>query len=373
MPPEFGRPSRLAQAVVGARLLAHRVRARLDTRERGLQRAFASIRLRFYRDFWTRAAAEIGARIEYLEGNYIRITRGTRATYVRAGFAMIDPLLAFRLSENKPLVLELMRDLGARTVPHTRFTLERLERAEAFRRQIDGPVVVKPAAGTGAGAGVTTGIRTAEELQRAAIVAGRLHPQLLIEQEVCGAAYRLLYLKGELVDVIRRGPPTVEADGVQSIEQLIEAENAARLSADPITSLHPISIDIECQTELARQGLALESVPPRGDRIAVKRVCNQNAARDNLRETVEIDPSIRDEGRRLAAALALNLVGVDIMAEHLREPLADTGGFISELNAGPGLHHHVLVSEPGSFSVGSAVLEHVFAHGATVPALEPAE
>lgn len=370
--PRIEQPGRLAQALVGARLLADRVRARLDTRERGLQKAFAAIRRRFYHDLWFAAAEEIGARAELLEADFIRITRGARATWVRGGFAMIDPLLAFRLSENKPLVMDLMRELGAPTVPYRRFSLDRIEEAEAFLSAAAGPVVVKPAAGTGAGAGVVTGIRTAEALRTAAVAAARLHPQLLVEQEISGAAYRLLYLRGELVDVIRRGPPTVVADGRRNLEQLIEAENAARGAADPVTSLHPISFDVECRAALERQGLAPDTVPPDGERVAVKLVCNQNAARDNLREptdAIHVHPTIRDEGRRLAAALGLELVGVDLIAEHLRAPLAETGGFIGELNAGPGLHHHVLVSEPDDFSIGRIVLEHVFEHGTTVPAL----
>jgi cyanophycin synthetase len=281
---------------------------------------------------------------------------------------MLDTALGFRLSEDKPLVLGLMRDLGARTVPHARFSLSRLDRAEAFLREVGGSVVVKPAAGTGAGAGVTTGIHTGRGLRQAALIAAGFHEQLLVEQEITGSSYRLLYLGGELIDVIRRDPPSVEGDGAQTIRRLLDTENTRRLEADPIVSLHPITTDVECRTELRRQGRTLDSIPDRGERLAVKKVVNQNASRDNHRILSEIHPSVRDEGRRLSAALALDLVGVDILADDLGVPLADSGGFISELNAAPGLHHHVLVADPGSANVGATILEYVFAHGGTVPA-----
>ena len=77
-----------------------------------------------------------------------------------------------------------------------------------FLRATDGAdCVVKPATGTGGGAGVATGIRTRWQLARAAAAAAVYSDELLIERQVEGDNYRLLYLDGELLDAYVREAP----------------------------------------------------------------------------------------------------------------------------------------------------------------------
>jgi len=78
--------------------------------------------------------------------------------------------------------------------------------------------VVKPAYGTGAGRGVTTRIDSYKKLKQASYLAAAFKPQLLIEEQVSGDSFRLLYINGVFVDPIRRDPPVVVGDGQSSIK-----------------------------------------------------------------------------------------------------------------------------------------------------------
>ena len=245
---------------------------------------------------------------------------------------------------------------------HLEFDADSPAAAQRFLADLDGCAVVKPAGGTGAGQGIATGIRDRRTLRRAVQQAAAFSRRLLIEEEIAGSSYRLLYLGGELVDAIRRDPPTLEGDGQRSLRELIAAENAHRLAGDPVTALHPIRPGLECTTTLRHQGRDLTSVPAPGERVVVKAACNENAARENLRVMDALHPSIVALGQKVTALLDLELGGLDLIAPKIDVPLAESGGVVNEINTTPGLHHHALVADPRTRAdVGPRILEHIFA------------
>jgi hypothetical protein len=44
-------------------------------------------------------------------------------------------------------------------------------------------------------------------------------------------------------------------------------------------------------------------------------------------------------------AVGLRLAGVDVVTTDIGRPLVETGGVVTEVNGGPGLHHHYLVAD----------------------------
>jgi glutathione synthase/RimK-type ligase-like ATP-grasp enzyme len=64
-----------------------------------------------------------------------------------------------------------------------------------------------------------------------------------------------------------------------------------------------------------------------------------------------------NEARRSVEAIGLRLAGVDVIAESITTSLAASGGVLLEVNGGPGLHHHYLVSDPnGATDVCTPIL-----------------
>jgi cyanophycin synthetase len=91
--------------------------------------------------------------------------------------------------------------------------------------------------------------------------------------------------------------------------------------------------------------LTLDSVPRAGTAIQVKSVTSQNCVEDNETVRGQVSPALVAEAAAAARCVGLRLAGVDVIANDLSRPLAESGGAIVEVNCTPGLHHHYLVAD----------------------------
>lgn len=331
------------------------------------RRRFRAVREEFYDGLWGEAASAVGARMEKLANGLMQITRNGLVTFLHHSDLMLDSAVAHRVASDKALIYRIMASKGLRIPRRREFDLATLGRAEAFLARAAGPVVVKPADGTAGGCGVTTGITTKEALHAAAWHAAGYHeanPSLLIEEQLTGSSFRLLYRDGVFIDAVRRDPPVVVGDGQSSLRQLVIEENHSRRTCRPISALSPLVIDQECRNTLAAQGLSAGSVPEAGRAVPVKLAVNENGAGQNhvVRDTVHED--IIMAGQRLVRQLGLGLVGLDVTATEISAPLGEGEVIFNEVNTSPGIHHHYLVANP---EVGAAIapdlLEWMFASG----------
>lgn len=338
---------------------------RLDFEAKRRDAGFQKLRSRFYHEYWTDAAGAIGAEIEDLGQGYLRIRREAQWTFVRGYEVQLDDHLTLKLAGNKPLTNRLLAEYGYPVPRFLEFGLSEMQVAESFAAVLEGSAVVKPASGTGGGNGVTMGIETNRDLRKAVRKAASFHRDLMIEEQVSGSSFRLLYLNGEFVDAVRRDPPRVTGDGTNCVEQLIHAETQRRLAAfvdgERVTALSPLTIDQDVPAVLSAQGISLKSIPKLGESVLVKTVVNQNAARENHRVREEVHPSIVEMGREIVSLFGIELGGLDLLTPDIGAPLSEAGGVINEVNTTPGLHHHVLLTEESKeLPVGEMILEHIF-------------
>lgn len=296
-------------------------------------------RSQFYRDTWRAAAAALDADFEPLPDGRIKMSLAGAATVVRNNTTCLDDAATYRLALDKPRVHAALRAHGLPTPEHAVFSID--DRSEAYRflgRHRE--CVVKPANGTGAGRGVTTGIETRPQLLAAAIRASGWGPQMLIEQQVSGDNLRLLYLDGELLDGIRRKPPTLVGDGKSTISEIVRTLNRRRIEGGYQAAQVVLKHDVDMRRTLARQGLSWRSVPAAGRTVTLKTVINDNMAEDNERIVDVLAESVVAAGRRAAEVLGVRLVGVDVITPDIRRPLEDVGGIILEINTAPGYYFH---------------------------------
>jgi cyanophycin synthetase len=313
----------------------------------------------FYEQIWESAAAELGARFRKLGHGICEISRDGLVTRVQQNCTAIDDFVTMTIALNKTLVYRLLAEEGLPIPRHVEFTLRTISRAAAFLEQAPGGYVVKPASGTGGGQGITTGIRTRRQLAWAALQAAEASGDILLEEQIHGDNYRLLYLDGVLLDAVERRPPGVTGDGRSTIRRLVEEANATRLRRGGTIAQVLISIDKDMKHTLARQGLSLSSVPAAGAVVPVKTVVNQNFAGENVTVTDRLCPSIVEDGARAARCVGVRLAGIDVITPDPTRPLADTGGVILEINTTPGFHYHYHKND-GSFPVAVRVLEQLF-------------
>jgi glutathione synthase/RimK-type ligase-like ATP-grasp enzyme len=313
-----------------------------------------------YAKIWREAAEELGAEMADLGSGFFEFHRGGRVARAWQQFTPLDDPVTLRLALDKPLVLRLAADAGVPVPDHAEFDAADPRPAIAFLERAGQPCVVKPATGS-FGSGVTGAITTPSQLQRATWRASRLSRRLLIERQAAGDVYRLLFLDGRLIDVIRRLPPTVSGDGRSTIVELIDAENRRRVEHGDTRRPSLLRVDLDTLFALERAGKRLRSAPVRGSRVRVKTVVSQNSPLEN--ETVREDVSaLADEVRAAVERVGLRVAGVDVVTTDPTHSLASAGGVILEVNGAPGLHYHCEVANPEHATrVATPILEAMLA------------
>ncbi len=294
----------------------------------------------FYRQTWHQSAEQLGGTCRDLGKDYCEITVGENTTRVFENVTSIDDPVTLRILHDKLLTAEILKAEGISVPRNVAFSFKNMTPALQFLKSTDRNCVVKPARGTGGGRGITTGVSRPSHLARAAAAAKCYCDDLLIEEQLEGDNYRLLYLDGELIDSFVRRPPSVTADGKSSVRQLVHKANDDRLKAGFGMSQVLIAIDLDMRRTLARQNLALASVPPTGQHVILKTVINENCGVDNSTATHLLCDSIIRDGKRAVRALDARFVGIDIITRDPSVPLAESGGAIIEANGTPNLYFH---------------------------------
>lgn len=297
-----------------------------------------------FKSIWCDAAQEVGADFGDLGDGFYEIRRGARWTRMWWHVPALDDSVTLRLALNKTHVHRLLAREGLPVPENREFPWRDLEPALALLSGSGGPWVVKPADRTSGGAATTSGVRGRGELMRATIRVARHGRRMLMERQAPGECYRLLFLDGELLDVVRRGPPRVVGDGRSSIDELVRSENRRRIAAAGFAGLRLLHLDLDAVLTLSRAGMTIHSVPAAGQGIAVKTVTNENRVEDN--ETVrDVSSGLVEEARAAAGTLGLRLAGVDVVTPDPGTAPSRVGGAIIEVNGTPGLHYHYLVAD----------------------------
>jgi cyanophycin synthetase len=373
-------PGRPAHALDRVSATAQYARSAVTAKISRADRGWRSARASFYEELWSAAAADVGAVVTPRGGGELELSRGDRSIRVRETRCSIESREALERAGDKVLVARLLADAGLPSPPHQVVTLATLADAREFLASTPGPYVVKPAEYTGGGQGVTTNVRTWAELRRAAAAAAaagaraartgraggalqRLQAKLgavatvplLVQRQVPGVNFRLLYLDGVLIDAVRREAPSVVGDGLRTVGALIEAANNARSATGDGRGELMIHRDLALEQTLTAQGLRWTTVPVSGRVVELKTTINENSRVSNLPAAHELGDELVEDGRRAAEVLGVRLAGVDILTDNPSESLTAAGGCVLEVNTTPGLamHYH---GHPGQVPVATEVL-----------------
>jgi D-alanine-D-alanine ligase-like ATP-grasp enzyme len=323
----------------------------------------ADRRTRFYRDVWDEAATATGGRVREVDGQLLEVSCADVVLRVRRNLTSLDDPLTVAMAGDKPLVYRLLSERGIPVPRHAVCAANDLRRAWEFAASLGVSCVVKPARGASGAIGVTTAIASRTDLAWALAYAGAFDRDVLVEELVRGGVYRLLYFAGELLDAVRRDPPTVSGDGRSSVEQLIAAENGRRLQGGIASCQSLIKIDGELRHTIRLASRGLRSVPAPGEAVLLKNVVNDNRREDNVSATNELDHEVVEVGAAAAAAVGACLAGVDVITSDPARPLGEAGGVVIEVNAAPGYYYHYYQRD-GRVPVATLILERLVKAGA---------
>lgn len=337
---------------------AARTYARLTGRHK---RGRASAAARLHEQIWADASRVAGATLTELGGDRREARRNGRTIPIDGNNTGIDSRETFDRLLDKTWTHARLTGAGLRVPRHRQVAARDIRRALAFLRETGGPIVVKPAGGTGAGWGITCGVTTRPDLVLAMLDAGRYCPDLLLEEQAPGEMYRVLVLDGTVIDTVRRGFPTVTGDGSSTVGELIAAENRRRLEASGDLGLMLLRADLDCILRLRQDGLRLRSVPETGRVVTVKTSSSESQPADSETISTPLHPALAADVRTAAQVLGVRLAGVDLVTPSLVHPLSESRGAIVEVNASPGLRYHYQVRDRAAATpVARLILQHLF-------------
>jgi cyanophycin synthetase len=328
------------------------------------RRASGRYQSEFYERTWREATLELGGTWKQLTADVGEMTFDGFRTWVTENVSSIDDPVTLAVLHDKPLTHRLLAAERLCVPKHATFSIKNMGPAVQFLKSSGCDCVVKPAGGTGGGRGVTTGIQRLSHLARATAFASVYSDELLIEEQVDGDNYRLLYLDGELIDSFMRRLPTVVGDGRSSVRRLVELANEDRLRDKTDISQVLLTTDLDMCRTLAKQGLSLRAVPAKGRTVTLKTVVNENSGVDNTTATAMLCPSVINDCSKAVRILGARFAGVDLITRDPGVPLAESGGVILEVNGTPNLYYHYKKKD-GPFPVAVHLLKRIISSART--------
>ncbi|ADL55623.1 cyanophycin synthetase [Gallionella capsiferriformans] len=294
--------------------------------------------------------------IRLTEGNLVQLGYGVSQHRIWTAETDQTSAIAESISRDKDLTKTLLSACGV-PVPEGRIVDNPADAWEAAE-DIGLPVVVKPTDGNH-GRGVSTELMTQEEVEAAFVLADAQGSEVIVERYIRGNEHRLLVVGGRLAAAARGETVSLVADGKSTIRSLI----AEQINTDPRRGeaeefpMDRVEIDTDAaaQFELKRQGYAADSVPEAGTEVLIQR--NGNVAFD---VTDLVHPEVAATVSLAARIVGLDIAGIDLVAEDISRPLAEQGGAIVEINAGPGLLMHLKPASGEPRPVGRAIVDSLF-------------
>ncbi|MCK6390873.1 MAG: cyanophycin synthetase [Azonexus sp.] len=293
------------------------------------------------------------------DGNLVQLGYGAAMRRIWTAETDQTSAIAETISRDKDLTKELISSVGV-PVPEGREVDDADDACEAAE-DIGYPVVVKPTDGNH-GRGVFIDLTTPDDVRKAYAIAVEEGSGVLVERSIPGIEHRLLVVGGKLVAANRSDLITITGDGQSTVQALIDTQ----INTDPrrgTTELHPLSIiriDTAARIELERQGMDADSVPKAGQEVLIQR--NANHAFDC---TDEVHPETAQVASLAARVVGLDIAGIDLVCKDISRPLAEQGGAIVEVNAGPSLLMHIKPGVGKPRPVGQAVVDNLFAASET--------
>ncbi|MDP2195492.1 MAG: cyanophycin synthetase [Rhodocyclaceae bacterium] len=308
------------------------------------------------------AAGDKSRRIPHIrlnDGNLVQLGYGAKSRRIWTAETDRTSAIAETIAGDKDLTKSLLAPCGV-PVPEGRMVDSPSDAWEAAQ-EIGLPVVVKPD-DANHGRGVSLDLMTQAEVEAAFPIADAQGGGVMVERFVRGEEHRLLVVNNKLVAAARGERIFVTGDGKATIRELIDTQ----LNTDPRRGaaeefpLETIVLENEplIQQLLRRQKMDADAVPLAGQQVLIQQ--NGNCA-------IDVTDLVHPDNARTACLAArivgLDIAGIDLVAEDISRPLAEQGGAIVEVNAGPGLLMHLKPAQGQPRPVGVAIVEHLFPNG----------
>jgi cyanophycin synthetase len=290
----------------------------------------------------------------------VQLGHGKYQQRIQATVTSQTPHIAVEVASDKEETNKILGDLGL-PVPQQRLVYSS-SNAVRYAERIGYPVVVKPF-NANHGRGVSLNLNDAEHVRIAFDRALEHSRGVIVEKFIDGLDHRILVVDGKVVAAAKRVPGHVVGDGKHTIDQLVEDVNAdPRRGIGHEKILTRIEIDYQAERLLELLDYTKESVPPKGEVVYLRSTGNLSTGGTAVDVTDLMHPDNIEMAMRAAAAIGLDVAGVDFLTEDISQSYK-RGGAICEVNAAPGFRMHAHPSEGEPRDVAGAVMDMLFPPG----------
>jgi cyanophycin synthetase len=294
------------------------------------------------------------------EESLIQLGYGKNLRRVQASVTDRTSLIAADIVKDKDMTKRILADAGIPT-PRSKVVYSESELGYALER-LHSPWVIKPLDGNH-GRGVYLDLKTPDEALEAFKMARDYGDAILVEEMAVGFDYRVLLVNYEIIAVAERKPAHVVGDGTRTVDDLIQIVNSDPLRGEghenSLTKIKVDSVVLKC---LAKQGLTLQTVPAEGQTVWLRETANISTGGTAVDVTDHVHPEVKTICERIARIVGLDICGIDLIHNDIRQPLNRHSGVI-EVNAGPGLRMHSSPTSGKPRDVGGAIVDMLYPIG----------
>jgi cyanophycin synthetase len=312
----------------------------------------------------------VARKIPYIRLNsssLVQLGYGKNQVRFRATMTDKTSSIAVDIAGNKDQTKQILKE---QAIPVAKgLTISSLEGLHESIKKVGFPLVFKPLNGNH-GKGATINVKTEAEAIEAFAYAQKYSHRVIVESFITGHDFRVLVIDNKMVAAAQRVPANVIADGVHTIQELIDIENKdPRRGYGHENVLTDITVDRDSLDLLAKKGYNLDTVPAKGEVVTLKSTANLSTGGTSIDVTDMVHPQNIFICERIARVIGLDICGIDIMAENLTQPLTENGGVVLEVNAAPGFRMHLAPSVGLPRNVAAPVIDMLFPSGksASIP------
>jgi cyanophycin synthetase len=341
-----------------------------DVLVRDLQRLYESVRLGPSTGAIVEEARRRGIPVRRLNNrSLVQLGLGRNLRRIQATVTDRTSSIAADIAQDKDETKRVLENIG---LPVPRGDVVRtVEDALEVADEMGFPVIVKPLDASH-GRGISSRIDDAGALLHAVAEAQQVSRRVVIEQFARGNDHRVLVVAGRVVACAERVPARVVGDGRRTVRQLVdEANRDPRRGIGHTKILTHLPLDEQTERYLAACGRTLDSVPAEGEAVCLRQTANLSTGGTSIDRTDEMHPDNVTACELAAAAVGLDIAGIDVMTENISVPFRENGAVIIEVNAGPGIRMHTHPTEGSPRNVGAPIVDMLYPPGveSTIPVI----
>jgi len=260
--------------------------------------------------------------------------------------------------------IKIKKELKRMNIPVVdSFVFDDIYKAKYYleKRRINFPLVVKPLGGS-LSKGVTTGIESENEFIRAIKKARKYALNFIVERHISGDCFRSTLVNFKHIATVKRIPANVVGTGRHSVRDLVAVKNLDERRGDKKrkdTTLHKLYIGKVAKKLLRKQGLSPKSIIEKGRRVYLHTKITVVTGADLFDVTDEVYPGTVLMLENIARNFDSRVLGIDIVARDISEPLGESNGAIIELNSFPYIDMHHFPTQGKPRNVAGAIWEMV--------------